>query len=67
MVQILDPKTSQALSLFLAQFKQQQLSEIAKGFINLNQRMFTAEQVKQVTSALPTKDDVSWLMFSSCH
>lgn len=57
-VQILDPKTSQNLSIFLSQFKSIPFPDLCKGIQYLNQKMFTSEQVKQIASFLPSKDDI---------
>eukprot|EP01117_Protostelium_nocturnum_P015557 TRINITY_DN6052_c0_g1_i1.p1 TRINITY_DN6052_c0_g1~~TRINITY_DN6052_c0_g1_i1.p1 ORF type:complete len:1166 (-),score=432.81 TRINITY_DN6052_c0_g1_i1:21-3518(-) len=57
-VQILDPKTWQAISLFLAQFKTVPLPDIAAGLRDLDTKMFTPEQVKVISTCLPSKEDV---------
>jgi len=57
-VQILDPKTSQNLSIFLSQYKTVSHADICKGLQSLNTKMFTFEQVKQVLGLIPTKDDI---------
>jgi len=57
-VQFLDSKISNNLSILLSQFKGVSLSEVAKGILNLNMRMFTPEQMKQLSNSIPSKEDI---------
>jgi prefoldin subunit 5 len=59
LMQFIESKTSQAISLILAQFKNVPLSDIALSIQNANQKMFTSEQVKQLSMSIPSKDDVA--------
>jgi len=58
MAQILNPKLSQNLSIWLSQFKTVSHDEVCKGLQYLNTKMFTLEQVKQILSMVPSKDDI---------
>jgi len=58
-MQFVENKTSQAISLILAQFKNVPLSDIALSIQMGNMKMFTSEQVKQLSMNIPSKDDVS--------
>eukprot|EP01119_Soliformovum_irregulare_P012880 TRINITY_DN336_c0_g1_i1.p1 TRINITY_DN336_c0_g1~~TRINITY_DN336_c0_g1_i1.p1 ORF type:complete len:1157 (-),score=445.88 TRINITY_DN336_c0_g1_i1:34-3504(-) len=58
-VQILDPKTSQNLSIFLSQFKQYTNKQICDGLRTLDTKMFNEEQVKQLGAIIPSKDDMA--------
>jgi len=58
MVQILNPKLSQNLSIWLSQFKSISHEEICKGLQFLNTKMFTLEQVKQILTMVPSKDEI---------
>jgi hypothetical protein len=57
-VSILDPKTSQALSIFLSQFKNASNEELCKNLYELNSKFYALDQIKQITQFLPSKDDV---------
>jgi hypothetical protein len=62
MVQILDPRLSQKISIFLSQFKNQSQEELCEGIKSMNPRMFTLEQVNQLLGSVPTKDDVTSIL-----
>lgn len=57
-VQLLNPKLSQNLSIFLSQFKGISHEDLCKGIQTLNTKMFNFEQIKQVLNLIPTKDDI---------
>jgi hypothetical protein len=57
-VSILDPKTSQAMSIFLSQFKAKSLDELIKGILSLDEAVFTAMHIDQILKLIPSSDDI---------
>eukprot|EP01114_Cavostelium_apophysatum_P015134 TRINITY_DN4063_c0_g1_i1.p1 TRINITY_DN4063_c0_g1~~TRINITY_DN4063_c0_g1_i1.p1 ORF type:complete len:914 (+),score=272.33 TRINITY_DN4063_c0_g1_i1:72-2813(+) len=62
-IQILDPKTSQNLAIFLAKFRSSAspADDLRNAIQNFRLKVFSLEQAKQLLSLLPSKDDMSAL------
>lgn len=57
-VQIIDPKTGQAISIFLAKFKGMELSDLAKSAGSMDEKVFQeVDQVRGLLKNCPTAED----------
>jgi hypothetical protein len=58
-VSVLDPKTSQNLSIFLNGFKALKFSQVAKALQNLDDSVVSGQQVTTLGTVWPTPEDIS--------
>jgi Formin Homology 2 Domain len=56
---IVDPKTGQALNIFLNQFKTMELSTLARALATCDRNLVTLDQVRTLKKILPTEDDTA--------